>query len=49
MWWWERRRSHGSGVDCGKILIEAYLKNNQIRSNSGGNVDRGCGIDAGGV
>ncbi len=25
-------------MDCGKILIEAYLKSNQIRSNSGGNV-----------
>ena len=34
-------------MDYGKILIEAYFESNQIRSNSYGNVDRGCGIDAG--
>ena len=34
-------------MDCGKILIEAYLKSNQIRSNYGGSGDWGCEIDAG--
>ena len=41
------RCSHGRGVGCGKILIETYLKSNQIRSNDGGNGDSGCEIDAG--
>ncbi len=36
-------------MDCSEILIEAYLKSNQIRSNYGENGDRGCGIDAGGL
>ena len=32
---------------CGKILVETYLKSDQIRSDCGGSGDRGCGIDAG--
>ena len=36
-------------MDCGIILIETYLKSDQIRSDCGGSGDRGCGIDAGGV
>ena len=47
-WCWRKWcRGHGSGVDCGKILIETYLKGDQIRLDCGGSGDRGCGIDAG--
>jgi hypothetical protein len=34
-------------VDCGEILIETYLKSDQIRLGRGGSGDRGCGVDAG--
>jgi hypothetical protein len=47
-WCWRKWcRGHGSGVDCGKILIETYLKGDQIRLDCGGSGDRSCGIDAG--